>query len=932
MTASRIRTRKNKVLRSVFQTDASQPSPLLAPTGPGEAFDRPPASSVVSSSSSSSSKSTSSTRQGNSHGHVHGHAGVSSLHPAADQVRWDRAWHIVTSRIQLPTSVTVEDSFGTLPPESQHGDSSFYDSLAVVLDASTAVPRAAHTEDILSWHTQQVRQHFGHHVLPLLAACAVQGDHAQVLLSSVQTLEAAHRQYLYVLTTIVRGIKDESVRQRTVDKFKSELHAIIGNSWARGLTEALHAVMRRLLGEVLGPPKRAAAAAAARTTTAAAALGADDDVDQHRRVTVARNELLALLESLRNVGLAGDKFQILFAEIMDSCMNDFIHKTYTGVWSSMNADGSVNPSASSGCMPHLCDWVENHYGHLAVEALGRLGRQVAWTDVERWRDIAIGRLASLRMHELFDIVLHWPESRGGLEDLRTAVATPQRRLHLTDTFAASLQKRLLHPGRSTLEILQTYISMIRTFHQLDSSKVLLDRVVHALQLYLCQRDDAIRIVVTGLLSNPGSMQTDEGNTRLVELAVMMNEASQQQRVHVEDEDLDWDDMTWVPDPVDAGPNYKRPKNEDVAGTLINALGSQEIFIKEFQMIMAERLLSKQTSFQQEIKVLSLLKKRFGESALQNCDVMVKDIYDSKRVDALLRKSLRLRGADVRDVRHVRQQNLIRYHAKILSRLFWPSLPKEPFTVPGPVADIQGQYEAGFEQLKTSRKLAWLDHIGSATVQLDLKDRSCEVECKTYEAAVIYAFQNDENNDNVNDDDDDVDVDDYHDAEPQQRTFNQLWETLMMDEDLLQSALHFWVSKRVLRDLGNQTYVVLERLDDQDEAGHAGYHQDASSSVANATELAQQPQQPQQQQESSPRRTKMNPKEQERRTVYWQFIVGMLTNSSPAMPLGQIAMMMKMLIPDGGCSWNNEELQEFLAEKVADAELELSGGKYRLPKK
>ncbi|KAG5979592.1 hypothetical protein E4U55_004993 [Claviceps digitariae] len=925
MTASRIRTRKNQVLRSVFQTDASQPTPLLVASAPAsgeEAFGRPAASGVASSSSSSSSfKSASTTRHGNSHGH--GHGGLSALHPAADQVRWDRAWHIVTSRIQLPSSVTVEDSFGTMPSESQHGDSSFYDSLAVVLDASTAVPRAAHTEDILSWHTQQVRQHFGHHVLPLLAACAVQGDHAQVLLSSVQTLEAAHRQYLYVLTTIVRGIKDESVRQRTVEKFKRELHAITGNSWARGLTEALHAVMLRLLTVMLEPKR------AARTGTTATALGAGENVDQHHHhVTVARNELMALLEALRNVGLAGDKFQILFAEIMDSCMNNFIRKTYAGVWSSLNADGSVNLSASSGCMPHLCDWVENHYGRLAVEALGRLGRQVAWTDVERWRDIAIGRLASLRMQELFDIVLHWPESRGGLEDLRTAVATPQRRLHLTDTFAVSLQRRLLHPGRSTLEILQTYISMIRTFHQLDSSKVLLDRVVHALQLYLCQRDDAIRIVVTGLLSNPVSMKPDEGNTRLVELAVMMNEASQQQRVNIEDEDLDWDDMTWEPDPVDAGPNYKRPKNEDVVGTLINALGSQEIFIKEFQMIMAERLLSKQTSFQQETKVLSLLKKRFGESALQNCDVMVKDIYDSKRVDALLRKTLRLRGSDVRQVR---QQNLIRYHAKILSRLFWPSLPKEPFTVPAPVADIQGQYEAGFEQLKTSRKLAWLDHIGTATVQLDLKDRSCEVECKTYEAAVIYAFQNDANNDNNddhNDDDDDNNDDNRDAAEPQSRTFNQLWETLMMDEDLLQSALRFWVSKRILRDAGNQTYVVLERLDDQDEAGHAGHHQDASSSGANATDPTSQ----QQQQQSSPRKTKIDPREQERRSVYWQFIVGMLTNSSPAMPLGQIAMMMKMLIPDGGCTWSNEELQEFLAEKVAEAELELGGGKYRLPKK
>jgi anaphase-promoting complex subunit 2 len=297
------------------------------------------------------------------------------------------------------------------------------------------------------------------------------------------------------------------------------------------------------------------------------------------------------------------------------------------------------------------------------------------------------------MNELFDIVLDWPHSKSGLEDLRSAVVTPERRLHLTDTFSAVLQKRLLHPGRSTRDILQTYISMIRSFHTLDHSKVLLSRVVHALQLYLCQRDDAIRIVVTGLLSNPKNIEAEAENGRLVELAAILNDATlqQQQVKHGGDDELDWNDMTWVPDPVDAGVNYKRPKNEDVIGTLINALGASDIFIKEFQLIMAERLLSNQSGFQQEAKVLGLLKRRFGEHSLQNCDVMIRDIQDSRRVDASLRKTLANNANP--------ELGELSYHSKILSRLFWPSLPRDPFTVPPPVAEAQRQYAAGFEQLK-----------------------------------------------------------------------------------------------------------------------------------------------------------------------------------------------------------------------------------------
>lgn len=894
MPASTVRVRKQRILQSVFGGDVfSQPTPLVASTAPGQPFGGPLANTDLSPS-------------------------VQHHTAATDQVRWDRAWHAVTSRIQLPSSVTVEDSFGALASESQQdaGDASFHDSLALVLDPATLAPCAAHTEDILLWHAQQVRQHFVQHVLPLLAACSSQGgDHSQVLLSSVRTLEAAHRQYVYGLALIARGIKDETAKNVALERFTRDLHALIGNSWTRGLTEALGHALSRLLAAILGSNRHSTAPS--------------DDVDDVTQQTlVARRELFSLLESLTSVGLAGDRFQVLFGESMDACMKDFIQHRYARVWTSLDPNGNIDPSASYGCISHLCDWVENHYGRLAVEVLRCLSGQVACVDVEKWREVAIGRLASLRMLELFDMVLHWPQSKGGLEDLRSTVTTPQRRLELTDVFAASLQMRLLHPGRSTLNILQSYIAMIRTFHQLDASKVLLDRVAQSLQLYLCQRNDAIRIVVTGLLANPASGTAENDEKRLNELAVLLNDTSQQHRGHVDDEDLDWDDMAWVPDPVDAGPNYKRPKSEDVVGTLINALGSQEIFIKEFQAIIAERLLSNQANYQQEIKVLSLLKKRYGENALQNCDVMVKDIYDSKRVDTQLRKNMR--GSRQSHSKVDADRPPLTYHSKILSRLFWPSILPEPFKIPAPVARVRAQYEGGFEKLKTCRKLTWLDQVGTATVQLDLQDRSLEIQCKTYEAAVIYAFQDSRS--------DDHDDDAGGARAPQQRTFNELWEQLTMDEDLLKSALEFWLSQGVLGhvDGDQQTFVVLERrgneLQQQQNLANA-----ASSAMApsSTTDSAQPPMlsspSPLPSMSSLPRKAKLNAKEQETRTVYWQFIVGMLTNSSPAMPLTQIAMMMKMLLTDG-CTWSEDELREFLAEKVAGQDLELSGGRYRLVKK
>ena len=884
MTVSRVGARKQKIFRSVFQTDVSQPTPHLPNTEPGAPFGGPASAAPPEHILLTEGKPTRSQLkrpQGSQHRTSKSHSLASN---GDDQVRWDRAWHVVTSRILLPSSVAIEDSFGTLAPESQDYDPAFYESLHIVLDPKNEVPRASHTEDILLWHTKQVRQHFVHHVLPLLAACSSQNEPTNILQSSIQTLEAAHRQYLHGLSLILRGHEDHQSRASSAAmiQFQKDLHAIVGGSWTQEFTGALHRVLHQLLSTILDVEKPES-----RKGKAPIKQG-------NPRASASQDTLLNLMETLQKVGLVGERFKVIFAETMDQCMEEYIRNTYAGIWETTPFESSHSQKDSAQtCTEHLGDWVENQFSRVAVQVFDRLGRRVAYADVERWREVALNRLAALRMRELFDIVLHWPESKGGLDDLSLAVATPQRRLQLTDTFSTILQERLLHPGRSTLNILRTYVSLIRTFHALDHSKVLLDRVVHALQLYLCQRDDAIRIVVVGLLANPNNSETDENQNKLIELARILGEPAQSNRRYAEDDDLDWDNMAWLPDPVDAGVNYKRPKNEDVIGTLISALGSQDIFIKEFQLIIAERLLSSQTSFLQENKVLGLLKRRFGDNTLQNCEVMLRDIQDSKRVDSTIRKGIQSRTSD----------ELLHYHSKILSRLFWPSLPNESFQVPPPVAEIRNLYEAGFEQLKTSRKLTWLDNLGTARVKLELEDRTVDVECKTYEAAVIYAFQSESQS-----------------PDPQKRTFDEIWQHLMIDEDLLEAALKYWVSKRVLRDTGGRAYVVLERLD------HAPTAAESSAETVTAGSSGAQGS------STSPKKAKgLDAKEKERRTVYWQFIVGMLTNSSPAMPLGQIAMMMKMLIADG-CPWSNEELQEFLGEKVQGGELEYAGGKYRLPKK
>lgn len=896
-----------------------------------------------------------------------------------EQRQLAHAWHIVTSTLQIPAPWSAQDSSGISPPDahlgSQDEEAGFSAALQLVL-------RNLEARQILAWYSYQVRRHFIQHVLPRLAVSPRQtlppgagiarnpidegtyNEHMAIVQSHVQALEGPLRLYFSRLSMIFQTIEagdhpkaSKETSDAIMSRYTRDLRALMANS-AGAIIPSLRVVLEVLVEQTLQIPK----------------AGKRHHAHGQPNVVLAESEgarerLLHLVEALDVVGLAGESFQVLLAETMDRKMTEYVHRSYARVWKTpgksrhshgleRDAAKSMNPAQTSWCILSLCDWIENHFARLALEVLTRVDKTaakpnvVSLADVQQWKEIGIGRIAALRISELFDIVLQWPASKGALDDLKASVTTPQRRWQLTNTFSAALQKRLLHPARSTLDILRVYVSMIRTFHALDHSKVLLGRVVPSLQLYLVQREDAVRMVVTGLLASPEEVEQAQksyssssgmvsedgsGSGKLVELAVLLNDPDQQRRMDIDEEDLDWDDMEWVPDPVDAGVNYKRPKSEDVIGTLITTLGSEDVFIKEFQNIIAENLLSTQTDFAQEQQVLDLLKKRFGQAALQNCEVMIKDIYDSRKVDTHIRR-VEL-GQPPRPARQFgtpsvppqfiemgkqldvdeEKKGQVPYHARILSRLYWPDVVQETFNLPQPVAQQQEKYETGYERLKSSRKLTWLHQLGQATVELELEDRSINVECKTFEAAVIYAFQGEEGADDT-------------DNDPLRRSAQELQDKLRMDEELVLQALDFWESKEVLTRYSSNpdTYVVLERKDAPPTRPELHPSASAPAALEGEHQMPGMPPKPAGVKRAGTT-SAMDAKENERRSTYWNFIVGMLTNTMPSMPLSQMAMMMRMLIPDG-FPWSDQALQEFLTEKVELGELEIVGGKYKLAKK
>lgn len=619
--------------------------------------------------------------------------------------------------------------------------------------------------------------------------------------------------------------------------------------------------------------------------------GKNEMEDVSDSVSDVRQRTLRLMQNLQSVGLGGFQAQRLFAEVMSDTLTSYIKSTFAGKWTS-----------PSTILENLHEWIEDYFARFVVEILacmkgatGTIGAElteVSHKDVERWQEMGVNKLGALRTDELFNIIVDWDDSRGAIEDLKRYVAAPSARTYLTNTFSGVLSHRLLQPGASTTEILQVYISIIRAFTVLDPKGVLLDRIARPIRRYLRERDDTVTIVVGGLLADPEDAAA--ADDALLELAIELSKSnSLQAGDDGDDGDLDFDDMSWMPDPVDAGPEYKKSKNSDVIGSLISLFESNDIFVKEFQKILGERLLKKEYDFDREIRVLELLKLRFGEAALQACEVMLRDILDSRRVDTFIHKDQEL---------HLDSASTPELHTRILSHLFWPSLHHETFFIPPEISSLQSRYSTGFETLKQSRKLTWLHALGQVTVTLDLEDRTVTEEVQTWQASIIHAFQH-------------LPTDDT--STPVFRTYDYLLETLEMTDALLHNALTFWIGKLVLKQTSSDppTYAVLETLSDED-AAHPGSLSAARAAAAEtATAVA------------APAMLNEHEVAQEKMQVYWQYVVGMLTNGGP-MPLQQIIMMLKLTVP-GGFPFGNEELKGYLEEEVREEKLDFGGGVYKI---
>ncbi|XP_076619947.1 anaphase promoting complex subunit morula [Colletes latitarsis] len=474
-----------------------------------------------------------------------------------------------------------------------------------------------------------------------------------------------------------------------------------------------------------------------------------------------------------------------------------------------------------------------------------------------------------RIEQLFDIIIEYPDSQPAIDDLRVCLQRTDLRKVLVESLQEALKTRLLHPGVNTPDILTAYIAAIKALRQLDSTGVLLETITEPIKVYLRTREDTVRCVVSDLLDDSPSDLADE---------LVKGESLQLDDCSGDEENENWD--KWMPDPVDADPAKSAQRRmSDIISMLVNIYGSQDLFVNEYRTLLADRLLSQLNYHtEREIRYLELLKRRFGENQLHYCEVMLKDIYDSKRIDGHIQSNTSC----------TLEKEQFRISALILSAQFWPPFKENwKLELPKFVQNQLHKYVKAFETLKGNRTLCWKPHLGNVTLEIELKDRTLDINVTPIHATIILHFQ-----------------------DKKEWTLEELAEVMHVPATVLRRKITFWVMQGLLKENSNDIFTLQEESTTKNRSlSDIVEEEEIESAMASASD-----------------------QREEELQVFWSYIVGMLTNLD-SMPLERIHQMLKMFASQGSGAMECglPELRQFLDRKVREHQLLFSGGLYRLPK-
>jgi anaphase-promoting complex subunit 2 len=385
-------------------------------------------------------------------------------------------------------------------------------------------------------------------------------------------------------------------------------------------------------------------------------------------------------------------------------------------------------------------------------------------------------IVKCRMTQLFDILRDYPDSLPAVEELSVLLRKTQLHAKLLESLIKSLSQRLLHPGASTSQIIDIYINAIKCLRLIDPSDRLLQQVAEPVRSYLRGRSDTVRCIITNL--------TDQNAELFQELR---NHGPLEDTNEDEDED-DEDEppgMDWIPPPPLTEQRITffegRSRNLDILSILVSIYGSKELFVDEYRIMLADKLLSNlDYNTDAQVHTLELLKLRFGDGSMRQCEIMIKDTDDSKRIVSNIHSTLQTRG----------EKSIV--DAAIISHIFWPSiLQQEPMRHHPRIQAELDVFCAEYAQLKNPRRLVWYNQLGRVDLDLEVWEngmlKTKQISCLPLMATLITYFE-----------------------DKPVWTAEELSNVVGIPETLVKKRMQFWQNHRVVVLSGNSYHLASTR--------------------------------------------------------------------------------------------------------------------------
>ena len=412
--------------------------------------------------------------------------------------------------------------------------------------------------------------------------------------------------------------------------------------------------------------------------------------------------------------------------------------------------------------------------------------------------------------------------------------------------------------------------------------------------YLRGRNDTVRCIITSLTD------AEVGGDLYEELR--RQDAKPLETVHDDSDDeeecpsFDWQPAPSITNPKGSFLGSAKTNGGDILSMLVSIYGSKELFVNEYRVMLADKLLANlDFNTDKEVHTLELLKLRFGEISMRNCEIMIKDMYDSKRANINIHSEIKARGKPEPVVQ-----------SAVISHIYWPSLQNEQLKHhPRIQADLD-QYSTEFCRLKNPRRLIWLNQLGSVQLELDVAEEGPDgkpvIETREFNCSPLLATL----------------ISHFEDRD--QWTAEDLSNETGIAEHIIQKRMGYWVSNRVVKiaPSSKPSEVVYQ------VASHEHLFQGDQGMDSSMMELDH----------GDNQGFSIMAQEEEAMGMYEHYVVGMLTNLGQ-LPLDKIHSMLKMYVSGSDVKFDKtpQQLSVFLKHLCKQEKLECGpDGMYKLYKK